>query len=123
MGVSRNCVKTWLDRFATEGEAGLRDRSSRPHAIPTRTAPGVEAAIVDLRFPERIGPDEIGHRLAVCPRTVSQVLARHGLPRPTLLDPITGEVVRASKATAGALREGPARRAGPHGSQEARSHP
>ena len=34
MGVSRKCVKTWIDRFADEGEAGLHDRSSRPHSMP-----------------------------------------------------------------------------------------
>ena len=27
MGVSRKCVKTWIDRFADEGVVGLRDRS------------------------------------------------------------------------------------------------
>src|SRR3982751_5890810 len=57
MGVSRKCVKTWLDRFAAEGEAGLRDRSSRPHRSPTRTSPAVETAIVELRRRERRGPD------------------------------------------------------------------
>jgi transposase InsO family protein len=100
MGVSRKCVKTWLDRFAAEGAAGLHDRSSRPHSMPTRTAPGVEAAIVELRASERIGRDEIGHRLSVPARTVSRVLARHGMPHLALLDPITGEVIRASKTTA-----------------------
>ena len=34
MGISRKCVKTWIDRYAAEGEAGLRDRSSRPHTTP-----------------------------------------------------------------------------------------
>ncbi|MFD7281186.1 leucine zipper domain-containing protein [Streptomyces sp. NPDC059862] len=38
MGVSRRCVKRWLDRYATEGDAGLQDRSSRPHRSPRRTA-------------------------------------------------------------------------------------
>ena len=37
MGVSRKCVKSWIDRFTIEGEAGLADRSSRPHRTPTRT--------------------------------------------------------------------------------------
>jgi hypothetical protein len=36
MGISRKCVKTWLDRYAAAGEAGLHDRSSRPHSTPTR---------------------------------------------------------------------------------------
>lgn len=43
MGVSRTCVRHWLHRFATEGEAGLADRSSRPHHSPTKTSPEVEA--------------------------------------------------------------------------------
>src|SRR6476469_5429636 len=60
MGVSRKCVKTWIDRYAAEGEAGLRDRSSRPHSMPTRTSPGVEERVVALRLAERRGQDWIG---------------------------------------------------------------
>ena len=100
MGVSRKCVKTWLDRFAAEGLPGLHDRSSRPHSMPTRTDSATEAAIVELRTRERIGPDEIAARLGVPARTVSRVLARHGAPRLSMLDPITGVVIRASKTTA-----------------------
>jgi transposase len=100
MGVSRKCVKTWLERYRAEGVAGLQDRSSRPHSTPTRTTPATEAAIVELRRRERLGPDEIGHRLGVAPRTVSRVLRRHGMPRLAMLDPITGQVIRASKSTA-----------------------
>ncbi len=37
MGVSRKCVRTWIARYDAEGEAGLADRSSRPHTSPTRT--------------------------------------------------------------------------------------
>ena len=100
MGVSRKCVKTWIDRFASEGEAGLHDRSSRPHRTPTRTPAQVEERIVELRGGERRGPDWIGAELGVPARTVSRVLARHGVPRLASLDPITGEVIRASKVTA-----------------------
>src|SRR6188472_869570 len=100
MGISRKCVKTWLDRYAAHGLTGLHDRSSRPHSTPTRTDAATEAAIIELRRAERIGPDEIGHRLGVSARTVSRVLVRHGLPRLAMLDPITGEVIRASKTTA-----------------------
>jgi transposase InsO family protein len=99
MGVSRKCVKTWVDRFATEGEAGLADRSSRPHRTPTRTPAQVEARIVEVRRRERRGPDWIGAELGVPARTVSRVLARHDVPRLASLDPITGEVIRASKVT------------------------
>jgi transposase InsO family protein len=100
MGVSRKCVKTWIDRFDAQGEDGLRDRSSRPHSTPTRTDAATEAAIVQLRTSQRVGPDEISARLGVPARTVSRVLARHGLPRLSMLDPITGQVIRASRSTA-----------------------
>ena len=100
MGVSRKCVKTWVDRFASDGEAGLYDRSSRPHRMPTRTPAELEQRIVELRRDERRGPDWIGAELGVPARTVSRVLARHGVPRLASLDPITGEVIRASKHTA-----------------------
>ena len=99
MGVSRKCVKTWIDRFAAEGEDGLHDRSSRPHSMPTRTSAQVEATVVDLRRRERRGPDWISAELGVPARTVSRVLVRHGVPRLSMLDPITGELIRASKAT------------------------
>jgi transposase InsO family protein len=100
MGISRKCVKKWIDRYAAEGEAGLHDRSSRPHTCPRRTSREVEQQIVELRGRERRGPDWIGAELAVPARTVSRVLARHQVPRLCILDPITGEVIRASKATA-----------------------
>jgi transposase InsO family protein len=100
MGVSRKCVKTWIDRYAVEGENGLRDRSSRPHRMPTRTSGEVELQIVELRRRERRGPQWLGAELGVPARTVSRVLARNGVPRLAVLDPITGQVIRASKTTA-----------------------
>lgn len=100
MGVSRKCVKTWLDRFAAEGEAGLHDRSSRPHTMPARTAAEIERRIVELRRRERRGPDWIGAELGVPARTVSRVLHRHQLPHLAALDPLTGKMIRASKSTA-----------------------
>ena len=100
MGISRKCVKTWIDRYAAEGEPGLHDRSSRPHACPRRTNPDLEERIIAMRRKERRGPAWIGAELGVPARTVSRVLARHGLPRLCELDMMTGEVIRASKATA-----------------------
>ncbi len=99
MGVSRKCVAVWVERFATEGETGLYDRSSRPHRMPTKSSAEVEQQIIEIRRLERRGPDWIGAELGVAPRTVSRVLARHDLPRLAVLDPITGEVIRASKVT------------------------
>jgi transposase InsO family protein len=100
MGISRKCVRTWLHRYATEGDVGLRDRSSRPHAMPSRTSAQVEAQILDLRRRQRCGPDWIGAELGIPARTVSRVLRRHQVPPLAAMDPITGEIIRASKRTA-----------------------
>jgi transposase InsO family protein len=100
MGISRKCVSTWVARYETEGEAGLHDRSSRPHTMPTRTAAEVEARIVALRTRERRGPDWLAAELGVPARTISRVLRRHQVPHLADCDPLTGEVLRASKTTA-----------------------
>ena len=100
MGVSRKCVHTWISRFEAEGEAGLADRSSRPHTTPTRTARSVENQIVAWRRRHRCGPEEIAAKLGVCPRTVSRVLNRRQVPHLRDCDPMTGQVIRASKSTA-----------------------
>jgi transposase InsO family protein len=100
MGISRKCVATWISRFQAEGEAGLQDRSSRPHTTPTQTPVEVEDRIIELRRRERRGPAWLGAELGVPARTVSRVLARRGQPRLAALDPMTGEVIRSSKQTA-----------------------
>ena len=99
-GISRRCAHRWLARYDAEGEAGLYDRSSRPHTSPTRTGASVEAQIVEARRLFRRGPEWIGAELGVPARTVSRVLRRHNMPYLTELDPLTGEVIRASKVTA-----------------------
>lgn len=100
MGISRQCAYRWVRRWQVEGDAGLLDRSSRPHRSPARTAEAVEQAVVADRLEHRRGPAWIAGRHPVCARTVSRVLVRHQLPRLAVLDPITGEVIRASKTTA-----------------------
>ncbi|MCB0913525.1 MAG: IS481 family transposase [Propionibacteriaceae bacterium] len=100
MGISRRCVAKWIGRFASEGVAGLWDRSSRPHRMPGRTSTEIESQVVELRRRERRGRDWIAAELGVPARTVSRILARHHLPHLALLDPMTGLVVRASKTTA-----------------------
>lgn len=98
MGVSRKCVKTWVDRFAAEGEAGLLTRSSRPHSMPSKTSDEVELKVLAARAEHRDGPDVLGPKVRV--RTVSRILRRHGVAYLRELDPITGEVIRSSKQTA-----------------------
>jgi transposase InsO family protein len=99
-GVSRQCAHRWVKRFREEGDAGLRDRSSRPHHCPNQTSVEVEEAIVVKRREERRGQDWLGPELGVAARTVSRVLRRHGVPYLRECDPLTGEVIRASKTTA-----------------------
>ena len=100
MGVSRQCVHRWIARYNAEGEAGLFDRSSRPRRMPSRTSPEVEDVVVAARKTHRRGQDWLGPELGIPARTVSRILRRHDLPRLATLDPLTGEVIRASKTTA-----------------------
>ena len=100
MGVSRKCVKTWIDRYAAEGEAGLLTRSSRPHSMPTKTSHEVEQKVLAARAEHRDGPDVLGPRVGVPARTVSRILRRHQVPYLRDCDPMTGAVIRSSKQTA-----------------------
>jgi transposase InsO family protein len=100
MGISRQCAHRWVVRFDTEGDAGLEDRSSRPRRMPTRTSPEIEALVLAARREHRRGQDWLGAELGVAPRTVSRILRRHDVPHLATCDPMTGEVIRASKTTA-----------------------
>ena len=44
-GISDTTVRKWLARFDELGLAGLRDRTSKPHRQPLKTAPSWEAQI------------------------------------------------------------------------------
>lgn len=48
-GVSRRWVITLVQRYLTQGEAGLRPRPRRPHHSPNRTANHIEDEVVALR--------------------------------------------------------------------------
>ena len=100
LGVSRQCAHRWVARFQAEGPAGLLDRSSRPRRSPRRTTTAVEQAVLQLRRDKRRGQDWIGPELGIAARTVSSILRRHGVPYLRECDPLTGEVIRASKTTA-----------------------
>lgn len=100
LGVSRQCAHRWVARFRAEGNAGLYDRSSRPHTCPRRTPADIEDRVLQLRRDERRGQDWIGPELNLPARTVSAILRRHRVPYLRECDPLTGEVIRASKTTA-----------------------
>lgn len=98
-GVSRQCAHRWINRYRIHGAAGLCDRSSRPRHSPHRTPAEVEARVVAARRTQRRGPDWLGPELGLAPRTVSRILRRHQMPYLRECDPLTGEVIRASKTT------------------------
>lgn len=99
MGVSRSCAYRWLTRYREHGWEGLEDRSSKPRSSPGATTPEVAAEVLRLRARHREGPSDLGFRCGVHPRTVSRILARAGVPKLWELDPVTGEPIRAGRAT------------------------
>jgi transposase len=94
MGVSRTTAYRWWNRYVTEGEAGLYDRSSRPLSCPHQTPAELEELIVGLRRDEKLGPARIGLRIGMPASTVWRVLYRHGLNRLSWMDRPTGRVIR-----------------------------
>ena len=93
MGISRQCAHRWVARYDVEGDAGLRDRSSRPRSSPNATPAEFVAGVLTCRDTERVGRDEVTRRTGVPPRTVSRILARHHRPPLAWLDPTTGQLI------------------------------
>src|SRR5271170_3814588 len=79
-------VAKWVERFRIEGVAGLRDRSSRPHASPSQARHAVCAAVEALRRQRHTG-EQIAAEVGVSPATVSRILKRLGLNRLSALEP------------------------------------
>lgn len=92
--VSPTTAKRWADRYRTLGEAGMSDRSSRPHHSPRRTPTRTERRIIKIRVLRRWGPARIAYLLRLNPATVHRVLTRYRLARLAHLDRATGQVVR-----------------------------
>lgn len=100
MGISRQCAHRWIRRYDEEGAAGLEDRSSRPLRSPRTTDARRQAKVLRARRKQRCGPAELARQAGVSERTASRILRRAGEPRLCECDPMTGEVIRASRATA-----------------------
>jgi transposase InsO family protein len=79
--VDPKTVRKWRDRFAAEGQAGLQDRSSRPHRSPNRTPRAQRRRVIRLRKRCRWGADHIGHELDMAPSTVQSILRAEGMAR------------------------------------------
>jgi transposase InsO family protein len=92
--VSWRTAKKWAERYRAEGPAGMCDRSSRPHSQPNRTPKPLVRKIVHLRWKQRLGPIQIGDRLAMPASTVHAVLVRCRLNRLSHVDRATGEPIR-----------------------------
>lgn len=99
LGVSRQCAHRWVTRFRAEGLSGLHDRSSRPQNSPSRTHPAQEARVLETRQRLRAGPLRIAAVTGTPARTVSRILARHGVAPLAWCDPLTGQPIRASRTT------------------------
>lgn len=82
----RKSVRKWVQRYQAEGEAGLRDRSSRPHHSPNTIARGTAQRVITLRQ-RRWTMSGIAAELRISRATVSRVLTRAGLNRLSALDP------------------------------------
>lgn len=85
-GVSIKTVYKWLARYHQEGPAGLQDRSSRPHRMPTCTPASKVRRIQALRH-RRLAAWEIAERVPVPVSTISRILKRLGLGRLWQLEP------------------------------------
>ncbi|QFU89542.1 IS481 family transposase [Amycolatopsis sp. YIM 10] len=102
--VSVSTAQRWAGRYRAEGEAGMTDRSSRPHHCPRRTPTRTERRIVKVRVLRRWGPARIAFFLRLVPSTVHRVLVRFGLARLAHLDRATGHPIRRyERATPGEL--------------------
>ena len=92
--VDAKTVRKWRDRYRAEGEAGLFDRSSRPHHSPNSTPASCRRRIVELRRQRRWGAAHIGHEVGRAGSTVQRILHDEGLGRLDSGDRATAEPVR-----------------------------
>ena len=86
-GISRKTGYKWINRYLSEGEGGLGDRSRRPRNNPNITAQAMEKSILQLRSEHPAwGGRMISTRLkdlgmpnVPAPSTVTAILRRRGL--------------------------------------------
>jgi transposase InsO family protein len=94
MGISAATAWKWWRRWRHEGDAGLVDRSSRPHRSPNQTPRRTERRIEQLRRSKKLGPARIGGIMGMHSSTVHRVLVRQGLNQLRAFDRPTGRVIR-----------------------------
>src|SRR5262249_23346808 len=79
-------VDKWVNRFRTLGGEGLRDRSSRPHSMPSQT-PLATADAVEARRRDRQTQDHIAAYLGLSTATVSRICKARGLSKLDAIEP------------------------------------
>ena len=84
--ITPKTIDKWVKRFQTEGVDGLRDRSSRPHCLPSQTAPA-KCELVEALRRQRHTAKHIAAEVGVSPATVSRILRRLGLNKLSALEP------------------------------------
>jgi transposase InsO family protein len=86
-GISRQAFYRWKRRFDAQGEAGLWDRSTRPHRSPTAIAPDIVSKVLYLRQNYHFGPGRIAdylkrfHQVTLAVSSVHRILLRHDMNR------------------------------------------
>lgn len=101
LGVDVKTVGKWVERFRSEGSAGLMDRSSRPRRLRRPTPSQTRDRIIALRRQRWTG-QQIAKATAVSPATVSRILRRARLSRIRDLEP-AAPIVRYERKTPGEL--------------------
>lgn len=86
-GVSQRTAYKWLQRFKTEGLAGLLDRSSRPHRSP-KACSAEQVRQFEQRRRERLPLWRIARDAGCSLATVARHVARLGLSRLSSLQPV-----------------------------------
>jgi transposase InsO family protein len=79
--IDAKTVRKWRDRFVTEGQVGLFDRSSRPRRSPNRAPRSARRAVIRLRRKHRWGADHIAFETGLAASTVQAILNREGVGR------------------------------------------
>lgn len=97
LGVSRQCAhRGWAD---TGGMAGLAERRSGPRASVSKTLSETEQKVLAARRELRAGPDHIVAATGCGPAPSPGILRRYGIPVLAACDPLTGQQIRASRAS------------------------
>ncbi len=79
-------VGKWVERFREHGVEGLRDRSSRPHSLPSQTPLATCDEVERLRR-QRYTQDQIAAQIGLSRTTVSRILNNRGLSTLACLEP------------------------------------